>query len=152
MSIDDLVERLSEIAGADPSKDPGFTGMNSVRNWLEDGCDPERDILGAAADVMARRKASGVTGPPASLRYFERPIYEARDRRLKGGPERQPAGNGAQPADDMVNRDAHTRYGRLHIYVKQEKWLDNWLDKPETVAAAEAEMAELEAYLRSQGR
>lgn len=74
-------ERIAKITGWD--KSPNWFGDYSrIEQWLADGWDEHLDILPTVTRIMANR-----TGPPGSLKYFERAIAEHRQARLSPLPK-----------------------------------------------------------------
>lgn len=131
LNVDEFANELFDIIGVDPNKDPSFTQINELRLWLSDGADPELDIKGAVQDVMARRKAGGITTAPNSLRYFSNAVAEARERRISGKSGKgsatagQPAGGGLHP-----DADKSLEIARLTAWVDREQWLASWGEPP----------------------
>lgn len=88
-------DRALALIGADAAKSPVWALTADLQRWIHAGADFESDILPAIAECMAKRKEKG-EGAPSGWRYFEKPVAEARQRRLAGLPARSV--NGA-PAD-----------------------------------------------------
>lgn len=99
--IQDKADRLLAIIGADASKSPGWAATLDLQRWLLQGADYDLDIAPAIEACIAKRKANG-EGPPSGWRYFEKPIAEARQRRLAGLPA-VPIGKG-RSADASIDR------------------------------------------------
>jgi hypothetical protein len=79
--------------------DPRWTGsLGRVSQWLADGFDPDLDILPTVEAVMAKR---GGRGPPTTLNFFDRPIADAKARRVAP----MPTGNATtttRPQHDLI--------------------------------------------------
>ena len=105
--FDAATERVIEAAGADPDKQAGWmTASATVQKWLGHGADLELDVLPAIAAAMVSRRGRG---PPNSPSYFDRPVLEARERRLAPLPDVtvapiDGARNGSRKPNDFADR------------------------------------------------
>lgn len=76
VNMDDLSQRLCEAAGiADETKAPGLLNISEPLNWIENGCDLDKDIIPAIRSVAARGKR------PTAWGYYSRAVFEAKQRR-----------------------------------------------------------------------
>jgi len=71
-----------------------------VRTWLEADCDPELDIYPAIE--MAMNKKHGI--PPNSLSYFDNPVMQAKENRLKPLPTLTPRQFKQVERDDYLSK------------------------------------------------
>lgn len=80
LAITDLICRTGGIRHVDPG--PVGRHVSLVKGWIEEGFDPETDILPAVRDAV-----TVATEPINALRYFERPIrqHQARRRAIENG-------------------------------------------------------------------
>lgn len=112
--FDAATEAVIEAAGADPSKQAGWmTAQVAVAKWLSRGADLDRDVLPAIRAVMISRRNRG---PPNSPAYFDRPVIEALESRLRPLPDVTPAAhdgarNGARNPSDFAERQSALRAG-----------------------------------------
>lgn len=111
---------------------------DTFANWLEQGCDAERDIWPTIAALTAKRGAV-----PASPNYFAGAIREARDRRTAfalpkpltlGAPYLASTAIVAPPA--FV--DPQTLADRRAVFERTGVWSTHWGPKPERAAGETA--------------
>ncbi|MFM9863594.1 MAG: hypothetical protein ACKVRO_08300 [Micropepsaceae bacterium] len=89
--------------------------------WVEEGCDPERDIWPTIGALTAKRR-----GVPESPAYFAEAVREARDRRLEG-----------KAAPRVLNAPApwvspEDQASRLKTFGETGIWPRSWGPKPDT--------------------
>ena len=112
-----LSQRLCDAAGIDDeTKSVGLLVLSEPLNWLENGCDLEKDIL---PTIMARRKV-GIR----SWAYFSQAVFEAKAKRTAGQPAQSIHGKFAAEPKPV---DSETRMA----YLKRGVWLPEWGPKPE---------------------
>jgi hypothetical protein len=81
-TFNDLSKRLCEAAGiTDETKTPGLMVLAEPLQWLDNGCDLEKDILPTLRSIAARGRQIG------SWAYCSEAVFEARNRRLAPAPE-----------------------------------------------------------------
>lgn len=83
---DALAEALSAAAGpglGNPASAPALLMLSEPRNWIENGCSLEADVLPVIRALTAKPRA----GPIRSWSFFRSAVFEARDTRLRPPPE-----------------------------------------------------------------
>lgn len=71
-------------------RSPNLVNLGRVRAWLDDGCDLDLDILPSIASCLAKKPPGWA---PNNLKYFDRPVADAKASRLAPMPEGNPDGN-----------------------------------------------------------
>jgi uncharacterized protein YdaU (DUF1376 family) len=80
----DVGKQIAAIVGWD--KDPRWFGdYGRVEVWLQQGWDPEQDILPTVRRLMANRKSH-----PKTMKYFEQAIADAHASRISPAPKGNP--------------------------------------------------------------
>ncbi|NOT41290.1 MAG: hypothetical protein HOP13_12430 [Alphaproteobacteria bacterium] len=96
--------------------------------WVEEGCDPERDIWPVLGALTAKR--GGVPQAPA---YFAEAVREARDRRLEGKPQPRTLGAPYVASTALVHApwvSPEDQASRLATYKQTGVWPKRWGLKP----------------------
>lgn len=110
-------------------------------NWLEEGCDAERDVWPTIAAL------SGKLGKiPSSPAYFTEAVREARDRRRgQGAPQHRTLGAPYLASTATIPRtgtvahiDPQLEADRRDAFARDGVWSSAWGPKPEAAKAAES--------------
>jgi len=80
---------------------PSLLNLTRIKTLLEQGYDPELDILATIREVMAKRRERG-EGPPSSFRFFEQALANARATRLAPIPEGRARGDPKNESDEVA--------------------------------------------------
>lgn len=115
VTLDQLHKRTSWMVFAD-----------TFATWVEQGCDPERDIWPTIAALSAKRRKL-----PNSPLYFRDAVFDARDQRLGAAtPADRPhlaPGASAQPAKWVSPEEWQTR---LDVFKTINAWSHRWGPRP----------------------
>lgn len=149
-----LCKRLTEVCGPaldDPVNCFGLiTGAVPIM-WLREGCDLELDVVETLRAMAVKHKGKRIR----AWEYFSAAVFEARDRRLRGGP-RPIAKPAAVPIDRSVHWLENTEPGRAKVREigrdEAAKYfaanLANQTLTPDGYTVAEIERRDEEAYKR----
>ena len=102
---------------------------DTFQGWVNEGCDPDRDIW-PTLTALTRRRHGRV---PASLAYFAEAIREARDRRLDGKPQPRTLGAPYLASTALVHApwvSPEEWADRLRVFQTAGLWAKRWGPKP----------------------
>ena len=94
---------LSEVSA------PALLGCAEIVAWIENGADPERDIVPAVRDAVAKKRGAQGRQYIRGWGYFTPMVADAVQRRLKGFAAHAGASNGAIAADGLTERQRQMR-------------------------------------------